>query len=145
MLPQLCKYISYTHSADFVHIIVSHIDPQQVCPPLFSILQHLFTHMSCVQFSVLLGGLTRGNYKLLGTSIYSVLSNSLQWDSYEQTLLWQIVKAECPSEKLKPVIPQLLHDIRSPENHGEALTGIIIVLQPVVNISLIDTLSLIHI
>ena len=126
MLPQLCNFIDFTHSSDFIHTLVLHIDPPQ--------------------FSKVLGSLIRGSYHLLlnnnnnnSSTIYNILSKSLHWGSYEQSLLWQIVKAESSVNILIQFISPLLNDIKNPDKHGEALSGIVIALKDYVHSSLIKS------
>lgn len=120
MLPQLCSFIEFSHSSEFVHCVVLHIDPPQ--------------------FSKLLGSLMRGSFSLLGSHVYNILSKSLHWGSYEQSLLWQMVKAECSLDQLIHFLSPLLHDMKSPEKFGEALAGIVIVLKDSIHSSLIESI-----
>lgn len=55
-------------------------------------------------------------------------SQSLSWGSYEQSLFWQIVKAECSVSQLENFVPNLLTQI-NPDLHVEALSGLILALK----------------
>lgn len=70
---------------------------------------------------------------LLIIYIYLCLASSLQWDSFEQFCVWQLLSAESP--EIHHIVTLLKHI--NPAEHPEAISGALLVLkqEPSVNIS----------
>lgn len=103
-------YIQYTNEAvghaELLNLIVSTIDASQ--------LQELICH-------ILQGRLVM----FRRDSFLAVLSASLEWETFEQYCLWQLVGAHnIPVDYILPILPRLEFS-----NHAEALTSILLLLK----------------
>jgi len=110
MLPQLCKSFPHSHYGLFVRLVLSSIDE--------------------ANFVSLLGSLAHGSFQLLGDNTDSILLQSLQWESFEQNLLWHAVKAECSVSMCNRFLPLILDEI-DPQQHVEVLNGILLLVQDI--------------
>ncbi|OXU25656.1 hypothetical protein TSAR_002834 [Trichomalopsis sarcophagae] len=108
LLPDV--YIEFPNVAlgnvQLLHLVVSTIDSLQLQDLICQILQ--------------------GHLKMLKKdSLFSLLSASLNWETFEQYCLWQLIFAhDFPIENVLPILPKLqFHD------HAEALTCILLMLK----------------
>ena len=108
ILPQI--YIVFQNIAigniQLLHLVVSTIDSLQ--------LQHLVCKIM------------QGHLKILKKdSFSSILTETLNWETFEQYCYWQIVYAhDFPIDIILPVLPKLQF-----HNHAEALTSILLMLK----------------
>ncbi|XP_023239440.1 integrator complex subunit 3 isoform X1 [Centruroides vittatus] len=93
-------------NAELLNLIVSCIDPTQ--------LQDLVCHI------------LQGNMVMFRKdSFLSVLNASLEWESFEQFCLWQLIAAHnIPLDYILPILPKLEF-----QAHAEALTSILLLLK----------------
>jgi len=118
MLPYLCGHVSFTASEGFVRMVVAFADPRQ--------------------FGGILGGLMNGGLELLGSNALAITRSSLTWDSYEQQLLWQLVRAEFTNHEIAGFAASVLSAI-DPAVHHEALSALRILLHGVAEKRLVET------
>lgn len=110
LLPSLCKQFSLQLMGEelFLSLIVSHIDPAQL--------------------SAVMHQLMNKEYQLFGrqpSKLHKILMESLQWESFEQFSMWQLLNAEGPDPSL--VIPSLA-DMNS-KDHPEAISSALLFLK----------------
>lgn len=110
LLPPVYKEFSeeLIGSEEMVNLVVAHIDPAQ----LHSLIQKLMMK----------------HFLMFGRDpeiIEHVIVKSLQWDSFEQFCLWQLLNAEGPDSSL--IIPALAN--LSPEEHPEAISSALLFLK----------------
>jgi hypothetical protein len=87
----------------------------------------------------LLGSLMHESYQLLGDNTDSILLQSLQWESFEQNLLWHVVKAECSVSMCNRFLPLILDEI-VPNQHVEALNGVLLIVQDIYTKEIVETI-----
>lgn len=118
MLPYLCGHVSFTASEGFVRMVAAFADPQQ--------------------FAGVLAALMSGGLELLGSNAAAITRASLTWDSYEQQLLWQLVRAEFTNDEIAGFASSTLSVI-DPSIHHEALSALRILLHGVAEKRLVET------
>lgn len=107
----LCVYNEFSKdiigSCEMINTIVSNIDPQQ---------------LNCLVIRLSLKTLV-----LFGKQhVQDIIMSSLQWDSFEQFNVWQLLTAEGQeSHHIVPVLKSII-----PNEHVEAVSGIVILLRP---------------
>ncbi|XP_003382726.1 PREDICTED: integrator complex subunit 3-like [Amphimedon queenslandica] len=94
-------------SSEMINIIVSHTDPYQ--------LNKLIFQLSLNKLTIF------GKQKII-----DLMSSTLQWDSFEQFCVWQLLNAEGIETH---VIVSFLRLITSPSDHPEAVSGSLLYLK----------------